>query len=771
MRSISVLPALVAAVSAQAQSFAFGTSGVLPSATAPSAPGGTGSACAQVADLVIQSQRTNPSVDAELAYACLKSVPIDTTAASDTIASVKQLMQFQSTLAYLKDPPEGYANEGVDIMGGLDDINTKVGNGGYDNEFDFENDVSMLIAKAHDGHMYFDGMASSGVFRWRRSGQIALISASSDGKEAPKVWVLPDYNSTGYKPSPVTKIGGKDAMQFLEEESAANAYHDPDTRYNSMFYLQPAESLGYFVSPRFYPGASVDLEYENGTKQTYTNKAVVMDYQGWSSIFDGQSFYNTYITPNAASAKLKKRDPFAIPRHLQHVREPELSRRTVPDTYPAPVIQHTSEEVPLAGYFINTSVGTIGVLMVQTFSDGSAAGNDDAREFQKVVQEYIVEAKSRNVVKHIIDVRTNGGGKVILGYDMYLQFFPSQRPQLLSRYRGHQASDLIGTQLSTLSFRSSNGGVYTSPFNFHSYLNKDLQAFTEWKDMYPPVKFHDDSFTNLLRYNLSDPLVTTSELYSIGITPTGYGVLSNYTEDPFKAEDIVIFSDGICASTCALFTELMVQQSGVKTIAVGGRPETGPMQPVGGTKGSLVLQGEYLIELSAYVVSTFSKTTSEAKDWTSFLPSAFSIAASTASVNFQDNIRKGLEDDGVPTQFLNDTASCRMWYQPTMYLNVTDTWTKVAEVAFGKDGGLNADACVSGSVTTKEEQQGQGEGNPSPTSPSGNGNTGNGGSGTPTPSGSKAAAASLGRPTSGWTAILVCSTVVLGSMLFGATLV
>jgi hypothetical protein len=707
-----------------------------------------------------------------MALACLKTVPIDNTAASDTVESVMQLFQFQSTIAYLKNPPKGYANEAVDIMGGLSDIKSKVENGDYSNEYDFENDISTLVAKAHDGHMAFDGMTSGGVFRWRRSKQVALISASLDGKEAPKVYSLSDYNSTGggFTPSAVSKISGKDALQFLEEESTSNAYHDPDTRYNSMFYMQPAESYGYFLNPRFYPGDSVDITYENGTEQTYTNQAIVIDYKSWASVSDGETFYSTFISPTSAS-KLKKRSSQALPWHLEHVKEAELSRRDVPSLYPEPAIEHKSADVGLAGFFVPTSVGTVGILMIQTFNTDSSDGNADAREFQEVVEKYITEAKTRGVKQHVIDVRTNGGGKILLGYDTYLQFFPSQEPQLMSRYRGGNSTEIFGENLSTLNFTSVTGNLWTSPFNYNSYLNKDLEEYKDWTDMYGPAKFNDDEFTNLLRYNLSDPLTTSSDDYSIGITPTGYGDRSNFKDDPFNASDIVIFTDGICASTCSLFTELMVQQSGVKTIAVGGRANTGPMQAVGGTKGSLVLQAEYLQSVASYVVQKYAKTNSEVTEWAAILPTAFSITANSASVNFQDNIRKGLESDGIPTQFLNDSASCRIWYEPKMYMNVTETWLRVAEVAFGKDGGLDTDACVSGSTATEEEQSGKGDGNPTPSNPtpSGGGNGGGVNGGTPTPSATTGAAASLGRPSKGWSAIVACGAVVLGSMMFGAS--
>lgn len=721
-----------------------------------SGPIQTDRACATIASAVRNSNLQFPSVQAELALACLKSVPIDAQAASTTIDSIKQMIEFQSTISYLKDPPEGWPNEAVDLMAGLDDIKSRVNDRGYSNEFDFETDIAALFIKAHDGHLNFNGNAYSGAFRWRRSSRVSLMSASKDGSELPKVWAVADFNTTNasYEPSPVTQIDGKDVVQFLQDEAKMNAYHDPDTRYNAMFFMPPAENFGYFTNPRFYPGATTNITYENGTTREYRNAAIVLQPRTWRSISDPESFYATYIQPETSSQRLKKRDPNLLPMHLENPRDHEfqgsfsLQHGSVPLMYPRPVVAHSAPLVPLAGYFINTALGEIGVLVVQTFNTDDANG---AVEFQSVVQEYIAEAKARGVEKHVIDVRTNGGGKVLSGYDMYLQFFPSQVPQTQSRYRGHKASELFGESVSSYqSISVLNAELFTSPFSNDAFVSKDLQEFAGWKDMYPPETFHNDKFTTLLKYNLSDPLTTSNAQLGVGITMTGYGRRSDFTEDPFRAEDIIILSDGVCASTCSIFLELMVQQSQVKTLVVGGRPQLGPMVPVGGTKGTLVIPSEYLQALSAYIIQDFATSRTEARDWVSFVPNPFGIAVSDASINFQDNIRAGLEAGGIPTQFLNDTASCRIWYEPDLYLNVTRLWEKAASVAWGKDGALDEAACVQGSVTKREAQTGQGEGNPSST---GNG-TAQGGSD------KKDAAPSL-RPVGGkWFAVVVCAVVV-----------
>ncbi|OCK75754.1 peptidase S41 family protein, partial [Lepidopterella palustris CBS 459.81] len=678
------------------------TGDIQPSVTETvSGPVGTASACAQIAGLVGKSRLQYPSVEAEVDWGGVLYFPIDTDAASITIESLRRMLQYQSTLTYLKNPPSGYANSPVDLVQGLEDIGNKVTGGQYNDEYTFESDISALLGKAHDGHLAFDGMAFNGVFRWRRSRQIALISGSQDGG-IPKIWAVQDFNTTGvtYTPSEVTQIQGQDAVTFLEAEAELSTYHDPDTRWNSMFYMQSAESYGYFTNPRYYPGPTLNVTFANGTTFTYTNAAVVLDPSSWSQISDGETFYETYITPSTSNSKLKKRDPNRLPTQLKHPRDPSLARRDVPIAYPKPFIQHSSSTVPLAGYFLShPNVTNLGVLMMQTFNTESV---DDAEEFQLVVQNFLAEAVSRGTKKLIIDVRTNGGGKIFLGYDTFKQFFPSTEPQLQSRYRAHDATNVLGKEISTLQFNSRTGEVYTSPFNYHSYLTAAQKPFGGWTDLYGPTTFNADNFTNLLRYNLTDPLTTSSQQYSIGITITGYNDRANFTKSPFAAEDIIILSDGICASTCSLFTEMMVQEANVRTLAIGGRPRFGPMQSVGGTKGSLVLQAQYLTSLSAYVLEEFATTRQQVTAWEALLLPDFGINVNDATVNFQDNIRKGLESAGSPTQFINDTAACRVWYTNEMYLNVSQVWSEVADVVWGNGGKLDEGRCVPGSGTQEQ---------------------------------------------------------------------
>ena len=165
--------------------------GTLETSSIPlSSPPDTGQPCARIAEVVeTWSRSTNVSVPAELAYDCLTSVPVNRDTAVETIDAIEKMAQFQSNLAYLKNPPNGYHNPPVDILGGLADIRSKASRDEYANQFEFETEIAYLLNSARDGHLGFEGPTFAGAVRWLRESDIALVSASLDGGP-PRVYAL-----------------------------------------------------------------------------------------------------------------------------------------------------------------------------------------------------------------------------------------------------------------------------------------------------------------------------------------------------------------------------------------------------------------------------------------------------------------------------------------------------------------------------------------------------------------------------------------------------
>lgn len=121
--------------------------------------------------------------------ACLATVPNKPEPAAKLVTSFKAYAQWESTLAYLKDPPESYGLPPVDIIGGLDNISATAAAGKFQSEYDFQASMSQLVLKAHDGHFAFRPDVFK-VFTFRNDLAADMVSLSVDGVQMPKLYSL-----------------------------------------------------------------------------------------------------------------------------------------------------------------------------------------------------------------------------------------------------------------------------------------------------------------------------------------------------------------------------------------------------------------------------------------------------------------------------------------------------------------------------------------------------------------------------------------------------
>jgi len=338
--------------------------------------------------------------------------------------------------------------------------------------------------------------------------------------------------------------------------------------------------------------------------------------------------------------------------------------------------------------------------------------------------------------KMIFDMRGNGGGNAILGYDTFKQVYPeaSADPYGGTRFRANDAFNSAGkiTQdfLASKTYAQSNKTAFAQafgrgttqqdvfalaqPFNYQHILNIDNKVMTSWSELFGPVQANGDSFTTTLRYNFTDSLSTTYTGFSV----IGFGENANETKTPtpFKSQDMVMLHDGMCSSTCALAAELLKNQGAVRTIAVGGRPQPGPMQGIGGTKGAQVfawddiqvrLQTLYALGSPAQQMewnntdlgkSVFAKQL--------FKRSAYNGGQIAGGVNLKDNLRLA-DTSGTPLEFMYEAADCRMWFTSKMIGDVTELWKGVADRMFMGNGTMMG--CVEGSTGAPSSISGGGQ--------------------------------------------------------------
>lgn len=135
----------------------------------------------------------------------------------------------------------------------------------------------------------------------------------------------------------------------------------------------------------------------------------------------------------------------------------------------------------------------------------------------------------------------------------------------------------------------------------------------------------------------------------------------------------------------------MKSNAGVKSVVVGGRPETGPMQAVAGTRGSLVYD---VASISQIIDETIQSNTSIDVDQVpSVVPPPFNLGdPSKYSFNFRNQVRKDAQQ--VPLQFTYEAADCRIFYTAAMLADYTVLWQAAADALW-----TNTSLCVSGSTS------------------------------------------------------------------------
>jgi hypothetical protein len=451
--------------------------------------------------------------------------------------------------------------------------------------------------------------------------------------------------------------------------------------YSKAFTAATAGTEGYFTgggrTRYIYQGPETTFTFDNGTNATFENTASVK--ANMTGIVDGKSYFDTLCVLSIDGRRSAV--PATIGARAQAGQNPG---------YPEPVL--ATDDGIVSGYFLDgDGFDDIAVISLLSFDPSSP------HQFQAVVQNFFAEAVAAGKSKLVIDFQGNPGGFIPLGYDFYGQLFPQIRADGFSRWKLSPEFETLAHVYSNVS-RSVNPfteadfekvSAYLSPENWRFDLDLEERGFTSFADKFGPRVFKDTDYTALMRWNWSDPLISTNFTVGFGLEISGYGSRTNLTP-PFLPENIVLLYDGSCSSTCTLASEFLRINGGVKSVAFGGRPKKGAIQGVGGVKGSQVYQLSDIFQL-AEQGTLFNPNAASLKVLQNVSP--LPIARSTAgSVNVRDQILRSNLDDGLPAQFVVEHADCRLYWTESMITDITEVWKAAANAAFN-----NTD-CVNGGI-------------------------------------------------------------------------
>ena len=385
-------------------------------------------ACATVGSMVREAEAASPTVLTDYVYIpaqnaidCLLTVPCNHTAAIEWLESLKPYLGWQSTTAYLKNPPSGYWFPEYDIFARLQGMIDNIQQ--YKNEYHFELELFKTFGYANDGHLRYFPKLVTGLFGFGRP--LSLVSISADGKSKPRPYVYDDIvlwtNDSSRSISPVVQIDGVDAEAKLLALADWSICADFDAGYNSLFANLAQASLGYMGNGGGifagggrgqvpYPGARTNLTFENGTVVSWENFARV--YQSFRNIKTGQDVYDRFLNVSSTiplpGGGIGQADTDDRPGHigppLPNPQDPIVG----PPGYPTPVRFVAGGY--MGGYYLDgqgyedaavLSLPGFGTQLLQT-------------AMQATVTEFIKQAKVYGKMRLIIDLSANGGGQIPL---------------------------------------------------------------------------------------------------------------------------------------------------------------------------------------------------------------------------------------------------------------------------------------------------------------------------------------------------------------------
>jgi hypothetical protein len=418
-------------------------------------------------------------IDADVAHNCLQSVPNYHAPAAKLIESLKAFVQWQSTLAWLKNPPVSYDLSAVDILGGLDNLTRTVTTGGFSSEYNFQVALVELLESAHDYHLSYNPDLLR-VFWFLVPELLDLISVSSDGKELPRLYhegmyrnqgelnlwascadthVSIDHvatvNGTTFTGPALAKINGQDAVTFLEQLNLKHSgFQDRDAQWNAQFasYSRPIGKYPIVAMSEFFQGRKLILTYEDGTQREVTRRARVSREKlgDFATVVTGKDFYNQFCHPEPTNLRqLTKQLPNGLqpPAGMEPRRGPLKvdgeDRNWKHDEfflapYPPAVVRDGGFGAT-AGFFMNDEgYEDVAVLAVPTFM--SRAKNPAlqkawlySNDFQKTVGDFLELCKEARKQRLVIDLTGNRGGKITGAYELFAQVKCSPHPHVLRR--------------------------------------------------------------------------------------------------------------------------------------------------------------------------------------------------------------------------------------------------------------------------------------------------------------------------------------------------
>lgn len=246
-------------------------------------------------------------------------------------------------------------------------------------------------------------------------------------------------------------------------------------------------------------------------------------------------------------------------RLMHHPPEPAISMEIIPNA---------AEYVSLP----NASALAVGILRISTFSSNDPLDDAFLPRFASDVMESLAAFETLEGTKTlIIDLRGNGGGDICLGYALLRYLFPQLEYEILEGEGPHKEAKYHVMQSKLFQLLAHQSYVQTSKHPERPDQTTEWNP-SAWYSSKTKTQYKDTTWINTGQHGHSQNLYYGCSNYNQYFAPPGTN---------FKAlspDHLYLMSDGLCGSTCAIFSSFIQQHNLGKTIVFGGSSTAKPQQ-------------------------------------------------------------------------------------------------------------------------------------------------------------------------------------------------
>ncbi|KDQ06441.1 hypothetical protein BOTBODRAFT_181596 [Botryobasidium botryosum FD-172 SS1] len=556
--------------------------------------------------------------------ACLGSFPFNTTLRDNTIDVLSKTLNFHTSVTYSLQEPAPFDEIHVDIQAEL----ARIRGSTYQFDFELHQDVSRTVKRLKDGHAVYINYCYDSLFTTYHPFPVVSlgsdiyiapeaynISVSTFGAKVINEWEdMAGFDFAKYSGAKVLQIDGKDPWQVVDENAAVTgSFQTHASRQNLYNAGTWAYSLGDFASRSLPLVDSVTL-LVLPTDATEPEQIIVpyrsqfgtksVPFEDSDSLWEnncearkdtnGKDRYDTGDDGDDDDEEAKTGGPRTlIAAPTKSGPKPARERWNPPvqigrDGRPVGVSQFIQDGPPLDAilpaallpeqHLRRSGGGPIQFLMLDDGQTGVLAlGSFDGNQttLYHGLLGGLQDLKKRGAERLLVDLSSNGGGIICVAAWLH--------------------RILAGPGPETIPQPGLDTKARVNPLNqaiVDAIINDDVDP--DAKMIYNPVNQplgnstgHFSNTTNWLQPPVSTLVNGVQDEFSQKLGADCGNPWFDNLEPPkepiFDLDSIVILGNGLCASSCALFSINMVVKHGVKSAVYGGMP--GVQQQYGGTVG------------------------------------------------------------------------------------------------------------------------------------------------------------------------------------------